>query len=655
MNFRSIQKKLVIGALENSSICRNKYYDLFFRGEKKGKLIFDKQSDIQYILNNCQIQTIPDGRFVHLIDEQVIFFAGKSMIGNIPPDYSLVIENSLEDLLKENEGETRVQRENITTLLAVEDYIQRVLEQLQKQKPGDVRMQYYENMYMTKAETLEDALQRILFWSSIFWQTGHKLVGIGRLDKLLDAIDDPRTDDEVVGVFYDFIMELHKYYAYKSAQLPGDIGQIIILGGLQEDGRYFCNRYTYCILKAIEKAHVTDPKVLLRVSKTTPKSLISEAVRCLTTANGSPLFSNDDVIIPKLIEFGYQPEDAYNYVTSACWEPVSYGNSLEQNNLEDIRYADAFVSMMQDGEIKKCQDFAAVMELYQKHLHQEIEKALVELSVYEWQRDPLFTLFTKGCKQNDKDIAEGGAIYNDYGLLSIGMGNTVNSLLNLKRNVFETQSVSLEELWKAWKKPKKNAAIAESVAHHPKYFGHDEQEVISLTNQILTTTNQYLTDYRNKFGGKVKCGLSSPNYIAKSSDIGMTYDGRKAGEPLSVHISSDDGVAYTELVSFASQLKYFPQGTNGNVIDFFVSPEFLKKNKEKFADFIYLSIVQGFFQMQMNIMSSADLIAAKKNPENYKSLIVRVWGFSAYFIDLPEEYQDLLIERALRSEGKIAG
>ena len=57
----------------------------------------------------------------------------------------------------------------------------------------------------------------------------------------------------------------------------------------------------------------------------------------------------------------------------------------------------------------------------------------------------------------------------------------------------------------------------------------------------------------------------------------------------------------------------------------------------------------------MNIMSSADLIAAKKNPENYKSLIVRVWGFSAYFIDLPEEYQDLLIERALRSEGKIAG
>lgn len=655
MNFRSIQKKLVIGALENSSICRNKYYDLFFRGEKKGKLVFDKKSDVQYILNNCQIQTIPDGRFVHLLDENVIFFAGKTIIGNMPPDYSLVIEKSLDELFKENEEDTKIQRENKITLLAVDGYIQKIIEQLRKQNPDDVRIQIYENMYTEKARTIEDALQRILLWSSLFWQTGHKLVGIGRLDKLLDAIDDPRTDDEVIEAFYDFIMELHKYYAYKSAQLPGDIGQIIILGGLQEDGRYFCNRYTYCVLKAIEKAHVTDPKVLLRVSKTMPKSLISETVECLTTANGSPLFSNDDVVIPRLIEFGYETGDAYNYVTSACWEPVSYGNSLEQNNLEDIRYADAFVSMMRDGEIKKCHSFDEVLQLYQRHLHQEVEKALVELSVYEWQRDPLFTLFTKGCKEKDKDISEGGAIYNDYGLLSIGMGNTINSLLNIKRNVFEEQKVSLEDLWKTWKQEKNVFEVIESVKHNPKYFGHDEQEVVSLTNQILEATNGFISGYRNKFGGKVKCGLSSPNYIAKSSDIGMTYDGRKAGEPLSVHISGDDGVAYTELVSFASQLTYFPQGTNGNVIDFFVSPEFLKKNKEKFADFIYLSIVQGFFQMQMNIMSSADLIAAKKNPENYKSLIVRVWGFSAYFIDLPEEYQDLLIERALRSEGKIAG
>ena len=83
-----------------------------------------------------------------------------------------------------------------------------------------------------------------------------------------------------------------------------------------------------------------------------------------------------------------------------------------------------------------------------------------------------------------------------------------------------------------------------------------------------------------------------------------------------------------------------------------VSPSFIEKNEDKFIDFIVSSIRIGFFEMQMNVVSSETLIKAKAHPSEFPNLIVRVWGFSAYFNDLPESYKDVLIERALKSEGK---
>ena len=130
-----------------------------------------------------------------------------------------------------------------------------------------------------------------------------------------------------------------------------------------------------------------------------------------------------------------------------------------------------------------------------------------------------------------------------------------------------------------------------------------------------------------------------------------SLDGRRDGDPLSTHISVNDGsVAYTELFCFASKLKYGEYTANGNVVDVIFSPDMVRNNKDKFASLIYGAIRQGVYEIQINVMSSSMLIEAKTHPELYPNLIVRVWGFSAYFNDLPEEYQNLLIKRAIESE-----
>lgn len=135
-----------------------------------------------------------------------------------------------------------------------------------------------------------------------------------------------------------------------------------------------------------------------------------------------------------------------------------------------------------------------------------------------------------------------------------------------------------------------------------------------------------------------------------SVDYPASFDGRKKGEPFSVHISSGEGIAYTELMNFASKLDYSGKRFNGNVVDFMVMPALVKQNIAQFVQLIKVSLLQGCCQLQANVIDAATLILAKNNPNDFPNLIVRVWGFNAYFNELPEEYKDYLIERARQNE-----
>lgn len=126
-------------------------------------------------------------------------------------------------------------------------------------------------------------------------------------------------------------------------------------------------------------------------------------------------------------------------------------------------------------------------------------------------------------------------------------------------------------------------------------------------------------------------------------NCGATLDGRKAGEAFQTHISRDKGEPLIEIMNFESKLKFTGTSANANVLDVMVPSSLLKDNVDKFATYMMSGIKSGIFQLQMNVLSYAQLVDAKAHPEKYPNLIVRVWGGSAYFNDLPEEYKDHLI------------
>lgn len=604
---------------------------------------------------------VDNRRFVCFFDFRYKFY---TQISNLTPDYSLFLKNGLITFLYEageEAGNEFCKRYNCV-INALSELIERIIQILKHQQPenNQKKILWFKNMRENSADTLEEALQRIIFLNQMLWQTGSQLIGLGRLDMMLypyyrkDLEKGIITKKQAVAMLKDFMYTLHEHYWYKSSALLGDTGQVIILGGTEKNGNYVCNDLTDIFLDIVKDMQLSDPKIVFRVSSNIPQDLMEKAIRCMMTGVGSPLLANDDIIIPKLLAFGVEEDDSYNYTTSACWEPLIGGKSSSLNNEFSMSYMKALNNLLLEEKLSRFESFDSLKECYLRYLKREI--LYVEKMLYgkDYQRNTLFSVFMEGCRESKKDIVNGGAKYHNIGMTTVALGNTINALLNIRKYVYEEKRYSLIDVKKMCVFNYKGYPEARTLLKsNEEQYGCDSEEIISLSNEILRFVTENTKDFRIPNGGKLKFGVSSPNYVMDGGNSPASFDGRKENEPFGIHISNEKVSSYTEIIHFAASLDYGENRFNGNVVDFMVNPSFIEQNFDKFVLMIRRGVEVGFFQLQMNVIDSATLIEAKRNPQNFSNLIVRVWGFSAYFVELPESYQDVMIERALRNEGKI--
>ena len=609
--------------------------------------------DTLQLMKEVTVQVEPKRPFAYSIDEIHTLAVPGNVLSNFPLDYGEVVNGCLEDLFAKaislDDEYGRQARYACDALHVLRDKMLRATSEA-----GDGRWDRsgaLERLFDGPAKTFHEGLQRVLFFNQVMWQTRHRLNGLGRLDRTLGhlyesdlatGLIDEKDGEELIDAFLE---ALHKYYEYKSDALVGDVGQIIILGGLNEDGSYHRNSLTDLFLERQAAVKYPDPKTLLRVSASMPRDLMEKAVRCLSSATGSPLFSNDDRVIPALISDGVDVGDAYEYCVSACWEPLVPGLSLGQNNIAVFDACRVLVDTVRDAN--DLMAYEDVLRLYEGRLALEFGKFLEGLNGLRWARDPIVSILYPDSIEQRIDVSDGGSKYRDYGVTTIGVSNAVDSLMNIKKLLNKGRVLS--QISNAAKKNFKGDEALRATLASGKQFGSDAGNSSSLTKEIVGVLNSVASIYKNPLGGSANFGLSSPDYIKGGTKSPADFSGRLSGDPYVVHISNTSA-AYTELVNFAASLEYDGHRLNGNVVDFFVSPSLLEGSADAFVDFMMSAVEAGFYQMQMNVMDSATLIDAKENPERYPGLIVRVWGFSAYFNDLPNSYKDYLIQRALESE-----
>lgn len=639
--YNKINRRFGVGTDASSYIAKNMHK--FYIASSK----FSKGVQIKNLLRKLDITIHPEG-FIYFLDEfRNLDYHGQ--IINSPIDYSLILDYSIYDLNefyfnpKEGPGFRNQSSDYNREMLAILDGIELLIYEINKalaKSSRDDKSKYiriFEDIIDKKASHFEEALQRILFLNQLLYQTGHSLNSLGRLDRILedyyynDLNDGYITNKEALELIKDFLKALDSYSWYKTDDESGLASQLITLGGkyIDEFGEYyFYNDLTYIFLEAIGQVNPKDVKIALRLSYKTPDDLIHLALDCLNentiyieegvavssiidnrifTADGATIeanidsnivFSNDEAIIPRLLDFGYSSDDAYNYILSAHLEPT-FISCLDEGNLSSISLLKPLNDIFEDkNELRFIINLDYLMELYKNNLKKEIEEKISALDQIQWNQDPFLSLFSAESYENQLDISQGGSRNNHFGIRFYGLQNTVNSLYNLKKIVFEDKTIDLIELDKMRKNNFKRGKYQETfllLKNNPVRFPQNNPEIANISNEIIAFIGDSIKDYKNSLDGKLKFGLSAPRYMIKN-DKRASFDATlKDIPPARLLISSQK--TNSDIFIFNSSLDYKSSAINGNLIELNINT-----NDKQLTNILVEAIGYGFDQLQINLI-----------------------------------------------------
>lgn len=432
----------------------------------------------------------------------------------------------------------------------------------------------------------------------------------------------------------------------------GDNGQSLLLGGRTLDKEDAFNELSEIIMCASEELLIIDPKINLRVSKSTPLERYIRATRLTKKGLGFPQYCNDDIVISGLSKLGYSYEDAVNYTVAACWEFIT-PNGHDIPNIVTMNFPLA-IRIATIKHLKESNSFDEFMSYSKMEVKNQFyalrEKA--NTTVYDWflLKNPFGSLFIKNCRENGLSNAEFGAKYNNFGIHGLGVGPAVDALVAIKKCVFEDKSVSAENLINALENNFDGYEFTRNLLKSCSKLGNNDDDVNEIANEILMYYANIVNGSPNSIGGIYRAGTGGPHdYIYESRGVGATADGRLAGEPYPSSFSPAIGAKTNGLLSVIKSFSYFDMTKliNGGPLTIEIHDN-IYRNEDgiiKTAMMVKSYIDRGGHQLQINSISREKLIDAQKHPENYPNLVVRVWGWSGYFIELEKCFQNQIISR----------
>lgn len=510
------------------------------------------------------------------------------------------------------------------------------------------------NIRVQGARTFREALQLLRFIHFGLWESGCYHNTLGRFDQymypyLRADLDAGRlTRDEAYELLLSFFLSCNKDSDLYPGMQQGDNGQSLVLGGRDAKGQTLFNELSAMCLEASYDLNLIDPKINLRVDKNTPLEIYKLGARLTKRGLGFPQYDNDDVVVAGLERLGYAPEDANDYVVAACWEFIIPGKAMDIVNIGALSFA-GLVSRSVD-DLAGFDSFESYYAHIDAMIKAECRNIASQYNNLYIAPAPLYSVFMDGTLERARDITL-GAKYNNFGIHGTGIATAADSLAAIKKYVFDEKSVSVSELQVAldanfegydalWRKLRFEA---------PK-MGNDDDFADSLAQRLLTSFDEGLSGLRNERGGIFRAGTGTAMYyIFHAVDLKATPDGRKAGEVIPANYSPS---MYTRHKGPVSVIKSFSKGDlgrsiNGGPLTIELDDTIFRndENLEKLAMLIRSYVQLGGHQLQLNTLNKETLLDAKKNPEKHRNLIVRVWGWSGYFVELDECYQDHIIDR----------
>ncbi len=542
------------------------------------------------------------------------------------------------------------------------------------------------------ARTLDEAVNSVwITWLTLHQESTNAGLSLGRLDQwfqpyyesdLAKLTTDAEREDyirhaiEMIACFYmrctdhlPLTPDLANFYFGGSSS-----DQAITLGGVTPEGDDAVCDMTYIFLKVTEMLSIRDPNVNARFhpgknSDTYLKRLCE--VNLITAA--TPSMHNDVVLMKSLKPLGYDDKDLRNWSATGCVEPTLSGRHIGHTNMQMMNMVAALEMAMnngwhpvmdwklgpdtgtiENGSFKTFDDFFdAFTQQFKFLIDQSIEyNHMLGEAHQELRPTPLLSSLIDGCIVKGRDVTKGGAVYNSSGTAIIGLADVTDSLMVIKKLVFDEKKVTFEELKKAVDTNfERDLALYAMVTRKVPLFGSGSDEAVAMANRITKWAHDHYYSLPHYRGGKYTVGFwSMSNHVIFGTLTGALPSGRHAGKPFTPGLTPQPYASRNLLDNIKDVARLDPMNiTNNMAFNVKVVPAASDTREKTVSDMF--SYVKTYFdlggmQMQMNVVNSDTLRDAMAHPENYRNLLVRISGYNAYFVTLNRDMQLELIERA---------
>ncbi len=500
-----------------------------------------------------------------------------------------------------------------------------------------------------KAESLHDACVFLKFIHFTIRCNRNTLMTLGRFDKYMRPFYEADlarglSRAELFDVVQEFFLSLNFDTDLYQGVRKGDNGQSLVLGGC---GSF--DDFSHLCMEASLELNLIDPKINLRVDKNTPDELLEFATLMTKQGMGFPQYSNDDLVIPAMIAMGYDKEDAEDYAVAACWEFIVPGKAMDVPNLFEMVFP-RLVNEVIEEKLMTCQTFEELLEAAKNRVVRECDLLVDTYKNYKLRYSPYLSVYIRGCIEKGRDLADYAAKYNNFGGFGIGVATAADSLAAVREVIFETGDVTKEQLLDALQKDFEGyGELRNRLLACPK-MGQGNDRTDAIGRLLMETYGKHLTGRPNSAGGIFRAGTgSAQKYWFRGRELGASADGRRAGQPFGCSFSPSLEARLDGPLSCIRSFTGFElsRNMNGGPLtmelhdNVFRNEEGIKKVAQLVKAFIHL----GGHQLQLNCVNRERLQDAVEHPENHKNLIVRVWGWSGYFVELDEPFQQHILKR----------
>ncbi|MEZ5071954.1 MAG: glycyl radical protein [Bacteroidales bacterium] len=519
---------------------------------------------------------------------------------------------------------------------------------------------------------------------------GHS-VSLGRMDQYLHPFYARDVDsgamsrefaEELLENTWIKLLSINKIRPWSHTRFSagGPLYQNVTIGGQTADGRDAVNELSFLILESVGHMRLTQPNLSVRFHRNMRPDFMMACIRVIEKGFGMPSFNNDEVVIPGLLDLGVEKEDAFAYSAIGCIEIAVPGKwGYRCTGMSFLNLMRVLLATLRDGLdtnsgqvfLKgrgRLEDFATYEDLFRAWSEQirfyarktvEIDTA-ADTALEELVPDILCSAFVDDCIGRGKTIKEGGSKYDFVSGLQVGIANLGNALAAIKKLVFEEKRVSAAELMHALDtdfEGKEGEKLRRTLLNFAPKYGNDEDEVdLLLRDAYQVFIDEINTHHTTRLGrGPIGCryyaGTSSISAnVPSGAAVGATPDGRKAFTPVAEGSSPSSGTdTHGPTAVFKSVAKLPTRHIMGGVLlNQKLSPLAIARDRDKEK---LISIIRTFFEdlkgwhVQYNIVSRETLLAAKAHPEEYRDLVVRIAGYSAFFTTLSPDTQDDIIAR----------